>query len=337
MKTFAISGVAGYIAPRHLKAIKATGNHLCAALDPHDSVGILDNYFPRASFFTEYERFDRHLEKLKREGNGIDYLSICTPNFLHDAHIRLALRLGADAICEKPLVLNPWNLDALEELEQETDRRVYTVLQLRLHPALIALKEECAARTRTQPKKQIRLTYVASRGTWYRYSWKSREDHSGGLCTNIGIHFFDALLWLFGKVQRSGVYLYQPQRAGGFLELEHAEVQWFLSIDDHDLPEQALRSNMPTHRSIAIDGKEVEFTQGFTDLHTRVYEETLNGHGYTIPDIRPAIELCYAMRHAKVERPSEGVHPALQQHLMREVGGTESVVLSPSCLVGSRE
>lgn len=310
MKRFAITGVAGYIAPRHLKAISDTGNTLVAALDPHDSVGILDRFFPEVAFFTEFERFDRHLEKLRRQGEGIHYLSICSPNHLHDAHIRLALRLGADAICEKPLVLNPWNLDALAELEKETQHRVYTVLQLRVHPALIQLREKLLKEKR---KHQVILTYITPRGQWYSYSWKGDEKRSGGVITNIGIHFFDLLIWLFGKVEDAWVYERNEKKAWGILELERAEAQWFLSIDKEDLPRELQKPKPSTYRLISVDGQEVEFSQGFTDLHTRVYEEVLAGRGLGIEHARPSIELAYQLRQMKVKRPTGVTHPLIER------------------------
>lgn len=299
MKNFAITGVAGYIAPRHLKAITETGNRIVAALDPHDAVGLLDRYSFDTRFFTEFERFDRHLEKLRRLGpdHRIDYLSICAPNYLHDAHARLALRLGAAAICEKPLVINPRNLDALEELERETGGRVYTVLQLRLHPALLALKESLA---RSATRSDVSLTYVTSRGAWYGVSWKGSVERSGGVATNIGIHFFDLLMWLFGGAVESHVHLSEASRMAGRLELERASVRWFLSTDRADLPVPAVAAGRSTFRSIVVDGKEVEFTEGFTDLHTRVYEEILAGRGFGIQDARPSVELAARIRTASV-------------------------------------
>lgn len=316
MNNFALTGVAGYIAPRHLKAIKDTGNRLVAAVDPHDSVGVLDSYFPDASFFTEFERFDRHLEKLSR-GNmpeKIDYLTICAPNNLHDAHMRLALRLDASAICEKPLVLNPWNLDLLQELETESEGRIYTVLQLRLHPSLIALRERIRAE-RKQKRYSVRLTYVTGRGKWYHYSWKGNEERSGGIVTNIGIHFFDLLMWLFGSVRNQEVYVNTNERAGGFIELEHADVEWFLSINLNDVPENGGQKPR-TFRSILIDGIETEFSSGFTDLHTRVYEDILAGGGFGIEDSRPSIELVHAIRNGKVKNVTSGngkIHPLIKQ------------------------
>ncbi|TVQ16328.1 MAG: gfo/Idh/MocA family oxidoreductase, partial [Balneolaceae bacterium] len=292
MKNFALTGAAGYIAPRHLQAIRDTGNNLVAAVDPHDSVGILDRYFPDASFFTEYERFDRHLEKLKRgsESDRIHYISICSPNNLHDAHIRTALRVGADALCEKPLVLNPWNLDVLSDLEREYHRRVWTILQLRVHPSLIGLREQLLAERASGSGKRhrVRLTYLTSRGTWYRFSWKGDAARSGGIATNIGIHFFDMLIWLFGGVRNSWLHLSEPDKMAGFLELDNADVEWYLGIDRADLPVNAQETGQTTFRSITVDGREIEFSGGFTDLHTRVYEATLAGKGFGIDDARPS-------------------------------------------------
>lgn len=302
MKRFALTGLAGYIAPRHLMAIKDTGNTLVAAMDPHDSVGIIDRYFPEASFFTEFERFDRHLELLRRKPDeAVDYISICSPNHLHDAHIRLALRVGADAICEKPLVLNPWNLDALQELEAETGRRVYSLLQLRVHPAIIKLKKKFAEEQQqaSSSKRKVRLRYVTSRGKWYHYSWKGNHSKSGGIATNIGVHFFDMLMWFFGGVQQNELHVSQEDKMSGIIELEHATVDWYLSLDKADLPESAVDEGKPTYRSINIDNEEIEFSGGFTDLHTRVYEETLAGRGFGINDARPAIELVHQLRNMK--------------------------------------
>jgi len=295
MKKFAITGVAGYIAPRHLRAIKDTGNILVAAADPHDSVGILDQYFPDAAFFTEIERFDRHLDKLRRSGNGIDYLSICSPNNLHDAHIRLALRNDAHAICEKPLVLNPWNLDLLEKLEEEYKRKIFSILQLRVHPSLISLKDKIEKERKTS-KHKVELTYVTSRGKWYDYSWKGDPQKSGGIATNIGIHFFDLLIWLFGKPINYNILLNRTDKMKGELELESADVSWFLSIDKKDLAGDLIRGGKTTYRSIKIDDKEIEFTEGFTELHTEVYRRTLNGNGFTISDARPSIEFVQKLR-----------------------------------------
>lgn len=314
MKNFAITGVAGYIAPRHLQAIKETNNNLIAAVDPHDSVGILDRYFPHASFFTEFERFDRHLEKLRRgvKEEHVDYLTICSPNHLHDAHIRLALRIGANAICEKPLVINPWNLDALEELEMETGCKVNTILQLRVHPALIELKKSFAKKN-DKHKAEVNLTYITSRGTWYNYSWKGIKEKSGGIATNIGIHFFDLLIWLFGNVQKNTIHLYEDERAGGVLELENADVQWFLSIKKSDLPAEELNKGETTFRSIKVDGEEIKFSSGFTDLHTRIYEETLAGRGFGIKEARPSITLVHEIRNKKTSSDYSYIHPMIKK------------------------
>jgi len=308
MKNFALTGVAGYIAPRHLKAIKDTGNRLLAAVDPHDSVGILDSFFPEASFFTEFERFDRHLEKFRRgsKENKIDFISIFSPNHLHDAHIRLALRVGADAICEKPLVINPVNLDALQALEEESGNKINTVLQLRVHPALIELKNKFQSGGLKQ-KANVILTYITSRGIWYNYSWKGNEEKSGGIVTNIGIHLFDLLIWLFGEVQVNELHLYERNRAGGFLELKKANVQWFLSIEKDDLPEAEHKKAM-TYRSVNINGEEINFSSGFSELHTKVYEEVLAGRGFGINDARPSVELVYNIRKTPVRKSNNPVH-----------------------------
>ena len=299
MKNFAITGVAGFVAPRHLKAISDTGHRLVAAVDPHDAVGVLDRYWFDVRFFTEFERFDRHLEKLRRtsEQDRVHYMSICSPNYLHDAHIRLALRVGAHAICEKPLVINPWNLDALQDLESESGVRINTVLQLRLHPAVMAFRESLAR----EPvrRHQVTLSYITSRGRWYDVSWKGSPERSGGIVTNIGIHFFDLLLWLFGRVQSSEVHLREAKRASGSLQLERADVRWFLSTEAADLPFTPTLGST-TFRSMVVDGTQFEFSDGFTDLHTRVYEQVLAGHGYGIEDSRPSIELTHQIRHAPI-------------------------------------
>jgi UDP-N-acetyl-2-amino-2-deoxyglucuronate dehydrogenase len=310
-KNFAVIGVGGYIAPRHLRAIRDTGNRLIAAVDPKDSVGLLDQYSYDVKFFTEIERFDRHLEKLRRgpEAQRAHYVTICSPNYLHDAHCRLALRAGADALCEKPLVINPWNFDALEELEAETKRRIYTILQLRVHPALIALREALQG---SSGMRDVELTYVTSRGPWYQVSWKGHEDKSGGVATNIGVHFFDLLMWLFGSAQGVKVYHADEKRMSGFIELERARVRWFLSVDQDDLPATAKANNKTTFRSITVDGKEIEFSEGFTDLHTKVYEETLAGRGFGIKDARPSIELTYAIRSSPSSPKDELAHPFLK-------------------------
>lgn len=309
VKNFAVIGVAGFVAPRHLGAIKDTGNRLVAATDPNDSVGVLDRYSLDVRFFREIERFDRFLEKLRRgpEDQRVHYVTVCSPNYLHDAHVRLALRTGADAICEKPLVINPWNLDALAELEHETGSRVFTILQLRVHPALVALKASLEAEPGRR-KKDVQLTYVTARGGWYDVSWKGSSERSGGIAANIGIHFFDLLLWLFGSVESSTVHLMEPRRMAGTLELEHATVRWFLSVDGRDLPFEAVPGVRVTYRSITVDGEELEFTEGFTDLHTRVYERTLAGEGFGIEDARPSIELVHRIRTGVIEPGPEWVN-----------------------------
>ncbi len=294
MKDFALIGVAGYIAPRHLQAIRDTGNRLVAALDKFDSVGIIDNYFPKADFFSEFERFDRHLEKLRRQGKKVDFVTICSPNYLHDAHIRFALRQQADAICEKPLVLNPWNLDALEEMEKETGRRVYTILQLRLHPAIRKLKDEIAKNSEKHFK--VSLDYITSRGSWYQHSWKGAESKSGGIATNIGIHFFDMLLWIFGEAEGEQEASIQLDHASGVLRLKRATVNWRLSINADHLPREVAAAGKRTYRSLRIDNREIEFSDGFTDLHTACYNEIMSGKGFGIKEARPSIELTHRLR-----------------------------------------
>lgn len=298
MKNFALIGAGGYIAPRHMKAIKDTGNVLVAALDKHDSVGILDSYFPDADFFTEFERFDRHLEKQKRLGRKIDFISICSPNYLHDAHIRFGLRIGADVICEKPIVLNPWNIDALLEIEKETGRNIYTILQLRLHPAIAALKEKIE-KGPSGKKYKISLRYITSRGHWYHTSWKGDIQKSGGIATNIGVHFFDMLLWIFGNVTSSTVSEHSDQTASGHLELEKASVDWMLSIDANKLPPEAAGAGKRTFRALTIDGEGFEFSDGFTELHTKSYEEILKGNGFRISETIESIKLVHQIRENK--------------------------------------
>jgi len=311
---FAIIGVGGYIAPRHLRAIRDTGHTISVAYDPKDSVGILDQYSFDIRFFTEFERFDRHLEKLRRgdPAQRIHYVTICSPNYLHDAHCRAALRVGADALCEKPLVINPWNLDALSEIEAESGHKINTVLQLRVHPKLIELRERLLSERQNQCY-DVDLTYITSRGDWYHRSWKGDEQKSGGVATNIGIHFFDLLLWLFGPMAECRVYHADPKRMSGFLELEFARVRWFLSVDRADLPFEPQPGGKTTFRSITINGQEVEFSEGFTDLHTRVYERTLAGEGFRIPDVRPATELTYAIRRAPISPLDTLAHPLLRR------------------------
>ncbi len=311
MYNFALTGVAGYVAPRHLRAIRDSGNHLLAAHDPHDSVGILDQYFADVSFFQNYGRFERYLTKIsKLSGSGeFDYLSICAPNFIHDGHVRLALNLDAHALCEKPLVINPWNLDALEKLEERSAGNVYTVLQLRVHPSLLALRERLQ---KSEARSQVELTYCTSRGPWYHYSWKGDIEKSGGLATNIGIHFFDLLIWLFGGVQTNEVQYRDDLRVAGFLELERADVKWYLSIDRDDLPFEHEPGGQTTFRSITFDGEEIEFSGGFTDLHTAVYEQTLRGEGFRIADARPSIELAHRIGHLEPSRKGPP-HPFLEK------------------------
>lgn len=315
LKRFALIGAAGYIAPRHLKAIKDTGNVLVAAMDKSDSVGVLDSYFPEASFFTEFERFDRFLEKIRRDhpSQAVDCLSIATPNYLHDAHIRFALRLGACAICEKPVVLNPWNIDALKIIESEFGRKVYTVLQMRLHPVLRALKDR-VARDASGRVYDIELTNITSRGRWYFYSWKGDENKSGGIATNIGVHFFDALVWIFGGAVRGGniVHLKEPDRAGGFLELERARVRWYLSLRAEDLPPSCRRENRRAFRELKVDGEPLDFGPGFSDLHTRVYEDILGGGGFGLDDSRPAIGIAHDIRLASADPRRADRHPLVK-------------------------
>ena len=315
MKNFVLIGAAGYIAPRHMKAIKDTGNNLLAAVDPNDSVGIIDSYFPDAHFFVEFERFDRHVDKLRRRGVKVDYASICSPNYLHDAHIRWALRSGIDAICEKPLVLNPWNLDALKEIEEETGKRIYNILQLRVHPSIVALKDRIEKEYKGKNKKYlIDLTYITTRGRWYFVSWKGNLEKSGGVATNIGIHFFDMLIWIFGAVKHQEVHYSEPlKKMSGYIELEKAEVRWFLSVDFNDLPDEVKAKNQRTYRSITFDGEEIEFSGGFTDLHTVVYKDILNGGGFGVEDARPSIELVYRIRNFKPIGFTDRAHPLAER------------------------
>jgi UDP-N-acetyl-2-amino-2-deoxyglucuronate dehydrogenase len=315
-KNFALTGAAGYIAPRHLKAIKDTGNSLVAAVDPKDSVGVLDKYFFDTRFFQEFERFDRHLEKLRRksEKERVHFVSICSPNYLHDAHIRFALRIGADAICEKPLVINPWNVDPLLELQEEHGRRIYTVLQLRLHPVLRALKESID-KDLLAKKREVTLTYITGRGNWYLVSWKGQHERSGGLATNIGIHFFDLLIWYFGSVDFSEVHFADERTVSGYLELKNARVKWFLSIDINNVPEAARNTGKTTYRSIEIDGKEVEFSEGFADLHTEVYRSILSGNGFGPEDTRQSIQAVSNIRNAKPTGIAPHSHDFLRKML----------------------
>lgn len=313
MKNFALIGASGYIAPRHLKAIKDTNNNLLAALDRFDSVGIMDSYFPNADFFVEPERFDRHLEKLKYDKNiNLDYVSICTPNYLHDSHIRMALRRGANAICEKPLVLNPWNIDALKQMESESGKNIYNILQLRLHQTIIDLKK----RVDQAPKDKIfdiDLTYLTSRGNWYYTSWKGDVSKSGGVASNIGVHFYDMLSWIFGAVKKNITHVHTHDRAAGFLEFEKARVRWFLSINYDILPKEVKLKGQRTYRSIRIEGEELEFSGGFTDLHTKVYQGVLDGKGYGLEDARQAIEIVHDIRNSNPVGLKGDYHPFVKK------------------------
>lgn len=311
MTRFALVGAAGYIAPRHMKAIKETGNDLIAALDPNDSVGVIDSHFPDAEFFTEFERFDRHIDKLRRRGEGAQYVAICSPNYLHDAHIRFALRSHAHAICEKPLVLSPWNLDGLAEIEKEGDTRIYNILQLRLHPAIRELREKVAS---APPDKifDVDLTYLTSRGHWYHASWKGDVQKSGGIATNIGVHFYDMLSWVFGPAKQSVVHLHKPDVAAGYLEYERARVRWFLSINAEHLPDPAKAAGKRTYRSIMIGDEEMEFSAGFTDLHTESYRDILNGGGFGLEDARICIETVFNIRQSQPVGLKGDYHPFCQ-------------------------
>ena len=316
MKNFALIGAAGYIAPRHMKAIKDTGNTIIAALDPFDSMGIIDSYFPKADFFTEFERFDRHISKLQFDKNiALDYVSICTPNYLHDAHIRFGLRQGADVICEKPLVLNPWNIDALKKTEQKTGKRIWNILQLRVHPSIIALKEKIANGP-IDKIYDIDLTYLTSRGNWYYTSWKGDVSKSGGIATNIGVHFFDMLSWIFGDVKQNVVHVNTHDRAAGYLEFERARVRWFLSINADTLPDEIKAKDQTTYRSITIDGKELEFSTGFNDLHTTSYQKIIEGKGYGVEAPRQAIEIVHDIRHATPIGAKGEYHPFVKKPLI---------------------
>lgn len=316
MKKFALVGAAGYIAPRHMRAIRDTGNTLVAAVDKNDSVGIIDSYFPDAAFFTEFERFDRHLEKIKRRDHAVDYLSICSPNYLHDAHIRFGLRYGADVICEKPIALNPWNIDALQEIEKENEGNIYNILQLRLHDSIKQVKKMVDE----GPEDKIYdfdLTYQTSRGNWYYASWKGDEEKSGGIATNIGVHFFDMLGWIFGDVKANIVHLHTHDRAAGYLEFDKARVRWFLSINYDTLPEEIKAKGMRTYRSMTIDGEEIEFSEGFTELHTLSYQDVLDGGGFTLEDSRQAIQTVFDIRHAEPVGLRGEYHPFCKKPLSK--------------------
>jgi UDP-N-acetyl-2-amino-2-deoxyglucuronate dehydrogenase len=311
-KNFALIGVAGYIALRHVKAIKETGNNLIATLDNFDSVGFLDSFFPDADFFHEFERFDRHVDKLSRTEKKIDYVSICSPNYLHDSHIRFALRHRANAICEKPLVLNPWNVDALKVIEAETGGKIYNILQLRLHQSIINLKKKIE----NGPKDKIYdvdLAYITSRGKWYHYSWKGEEQKSGGIATNIGVHFFDMLTWIFGDVKSSVVHISDKEKAAGYFELERARVRWFLSIDENMLPDDIKAKGQKTYRSIKMENEEIEFSDGFTDLHTESYKHILAGNGFGLDEARKSIQIVYDIRNAQPKGLIGEYHPLLQK------------------------
>lgn len=308
MKKFGLIGLSGYIAPRHISAIQATGNTLVAATDPHDNVGFIDSYFPEASFFSEFERFDRYLDKLKNRNTGLDYVSVCSPNHLHDSHVKSSLRWAANAICEKPLVLNPWNLDSLERLEKETGKKVFSILQLRLHPDIIALKKK-VEQSEAGKIHDVDLTYITSRGVWYYASWKGNLSKSGGIATNIGIHFFDMLAWIFGPVKKSTVQCHTHDRAAGFLELEKANVRWFLSINANTLPKAVKEKGQITYRSITVDGAELEFSKGFADLHTESYKQILRGNGFGIEEARTSIEMTHNIRNQRVVGLVGDYHP----------------------------
>lgn len=308
MKKFALIGAAGFIAPRHMKAIQETGNNLVAALDNSDCVGIMDSYFPKAAFFTEFERFDRHIDKLKRAKQQVDYVTVCSPNYLHDSHVRFGLRAGCEVVCEKPVVLNPWNLDALAEIEKETGKKVNCILQLRSHPVIISLKKKIEA-AKPGKKYNIDLTYLTSRGVWYHASWKGDEVKSGGIATNIGVHFFDMLTWIFGPVRSQTVHLRNHDRASGFMELENARVRWFLSINEDCLPPPIAEKGFRTFRSITIDNEELEFSEGFSDLHTESYKQILTGNGFGLSDARNSIHIVHDIRKAEVRGLTGDYHP----------------------------
>ncbi len=312
MKDFVLIGAAGYIAPRHMKAIKDTDNNLVAAMDISDSVGVIDSYFPQADFFTEFERFDRHVDLLRRRGDEIDFVSICSPNYLHDAHIRFALRSHANAICEKPLVLNPWNLDALLDVEKDTGKHVNTILQLRLHPSIIELKKKVAAMP-DGSRQDVDLTYITSRGHWYGISWKGDEKKSGGIATNIGVHFFDMLSFVFGSLRESQLNYVSDTMSAGYLEYDKARVRWFLSVDAEHLPQSAVAAGLRTYRSITVGGQEVEFSGGFTDLHTVSYQHILDGQGYGLEDSRVAVETVSNLRNMQPKGLTGEYHPFLKR------------------------
>lgn len=312
MKKFALIGAAGYIAPRHMQAIKKTGNELVAALDPYDGIGIMDSFFPNAYFFTEFERFDRFVDKYLRDtGRKIDYMSICSPNYLHDSHIRFALKSGTDVICEKPLVVNPWNIDQLKLIEQETNQKVYCILQLRLHPSIIELKKKISSKLLENPNKvyDIDLTYLTSRGKWFFHSWKGDDSKSGGIAANIGVHFYDMLCWIFGGVEENIVHIKKPDTYAGFLKLKNASVRWFLSVNYNYIPEKVKASGQSTYRSIAVDGNEIEFSGGFTDLHTKSYEEILKGNGFGLDEAYTSINTVSTIKNSDPIGLKGNYHP----------------------------
>ncbi|MFZ9035183.1 MAG: Gfo/Idh/MocA family oxidoreductase [Francisellaceae bacterium] len=327
MKRFALIGAAGYIAPRHMRAIKETGNDLVVAMDPVDSVGVIDRYFPRADFFKEFERFERNVNKRRYLSQALDYVAICSPNYMHDSHIRFALRNDIDAICEKPLVLNPWTMESLIDAEKESGRRIYTILQLRNHPAIEALKTQ-VEKAPDDKIYDIDLTYITSRGTWYYTTWKANEDKGGGIATNIGVHFFDMLCWIFGQVKHNEVHLYERDKAAGFIEFQRARVRWFLSINSEMLPEQARKNGLKTYRNISIDGQELEFSDGFTDLHTRVYEQILANRGYRVIDAKAAIDIVFMLRHMSVIGINDNSHPLTHQAIKRPFTGFSQDLVS---------
>ena len=316
---FALIGAAGYIAPRHMKAIKDTGNNLISALDPYDGVGIMDSYFPNAEFFIEPERFDRHMDKLRREAMSkteqnkkVDFVSICSPNYMHDSHIRLALRNDAHAICEKPVVLNPWNIDALNVIQNETNRKVYTIFQVRLHPAIVALKEKISKGPENK-RYALDLTYITSRGKWYYRSWKGDIEKAGGIATNIGVHFFDLLAWIFGEPKLNLVHLLETDKAAGFLELKKADIRWFLSIDYNDIPDILKKQGKRTYRSLSVEGEEIEFSDGFTDLHTESYKQIIDGNGFGLMEAKPSITIVHQIRNSKAIGLKGDYHPFLKK------------------------
>ncbi len=316
MKNFGLIGVAGYIAPRHLRAIKDTNNNLVVALDKSDTVGLIDSYFPNCSFYTEFERFDRFVEKIKHTDQKLDYVSVCTPNYLHDSHIRFGLRAGADVICEKPLVLNPWNIDALESMQKETGKKVYNILQLRLHDAIIKWKKQIDE----GPKDKIYdvdLTYITSRGTWYYTSWKGVTEKSGGVATNIGVHFYDMLSWIFGEVKENIVHIYQHDRVGGYLEFERARVRYFMSINADTLPKECIEAGKRTYRKIEMEGTEIEFSEGFTELHNLSYKNILAGNGFGLEDARNCIQIVHDIRNATPVGLKGDYHPLCKLPLVK--------------------